>query len=113
VDIPSLIQELKKLYEENYWECNSPRFLNCDETGHDEGHFDLWHNGGPGGRVAVFDMWDEARLAEAAINSVPILIREIERLRKWEQEQKSLDDILNRPNKHRIIKTERGEYYEH
>jgi len=38
--------------------------------------------------------------------------KELEELRKWKLDQIHLDDRLNRGNKHRIIKTDRGAYYD-
>lgn len=37
---------------------------------------------------------------------------ELNQLRAWKKEQQQLDDLLNRGNKDRAIKTERGEYYD-
>lgn len=37
---------------------------------------------------------------------------ELLQLRKWKEDQIHLDDLLNRGNKKRVIKTDRGDYYD-
>ena len=45
------------------------------------GPFDVWHTGGPGGQVALFDQREVAELFVAAVHALPALLDEVCRLR--------------------------------